>query len=92
MASSRYIPSPIKRVVVSRDDEQRTSVDVSGRRCSQRRWLEFHHDDPYGRGGDREPAKVRLLCRSHNLLRAEKDYGRKVIDSYRRQANPPGAS
>jgi hypothetical protein len=83
--ASRYIPAPIKRVVVNRDDRQCTFLDPTGRRCSERRGLEFHHDDPYGRGGDHHPSRIRLLCKTHNLLRAEKDYGKDVVDAHRRR-------
>jgi hypothetical protein len=62
--ASRYIPAPIKRVVVNRDDRQCTFLDPTGRRCSERRGLEFHHDDPYGRGGDHHPSRIRLLCKT----------------------------
>src|SRR3990172_517498 len=82
--SSRYIPAPVKRIVCRRDSNQCSFVDEHGRRCTERRGLEFHHDDPYGRGGDHDPSRIRLLCRSHNLLLAERDYGKNVIESYRR--------
>jgi hypothetical protein len=85
--SSRYIPAPVKRIVFRRDGHQCTFVDASGRRCTERRGLEFHHDDPYGRGGDHDPARIRLLCRTHNLLLAERDYGKDVMASYRREGD-----
>jgi hypothetical protein len=82
-ASSRYMPAAVRRVVRRRDGDRCTFVDKQGRRCTERRGLEFHHDDPYGRGGDRSPSNVRLLCRSHNAYLAERDYGKKVMDKYR---------
>jgi hypothetical protein len=60
-------------------------VDEKGRRCSEREGLEFHHDDPYGFGGDHDPARMRLLCRSHNLHLAERDYGKSVMVKYRKK-------
>ena len=86
-ASSRYMPSAVKRVVRKRDQDQCTFVDGQGRRCTERRGLEFHHDDPYGCGGDRSPSNVRLLCRSHNAYLAERDYGKDVMDQYRRSGS-----
>jgi hypothetical protein len=50
-ASSRYIPAAVKRVVRRRDGDRCTFVDGQGRRCTERRGLEFHHDDPYAAAG-----------------------------------------
>ena len=86
-ASSRYMPAAVKRVVRKRDQDRCTFVDKQGRRCTERRGLEFHHDDPYGRGGDRSPSNVRLLCHGHNLYLAERDYGKEVMDRYRRNGD-----
>jgi hypothetical protein len=86
-ASSRYMPAAVKRVVRKRDGGQCTFVDKQGRRCTERRGLEFHHDDPYGRGGDRSPSNIRLLCKSHNAYLAERDYGKDVMDQYRRSGS-----
>ena len=85
--SSRYIPAPVRRIVCRRDSAQCTFVDESGRRCTERRGLEFHHDDPFGRGGDHDPSRIRLACRTHNLLLAERDYGKDVIEGYRRKGD-----
>jgi len=60
-----------------------------GKRCPERDNLEFHHDDPYGLGGDRSVVNVRLLCRQHHAYMAEKDYGREKMDQYRvREPSP----
>jgi hypothetical protein len=84
---SRYMPAAVRRIVRKRDCRQCTFVDEGGRRCTERRWLEFHHDDPYGRGGDHDPSRIRLLCKVHNLLLAERDYGKEVINKYRRMGS-----
>jgi hypothetical protein len=86
-ASSRYMPAAVKRVVRKRDQGRCTFVGKQGRRCTERRGLEFHHDDPYGRGGDRSPSNVRLLCKVHNVYLAERDYGKEVMDKYRRKGD-----
>jgi hypothetical protein len=86
-ASSRYMPAAVKRVVRKRDQDRCTFVDKQGRRCTERRGLEFHHDDPFGRGGDRSPSNIRLLCRAHNSYLAERDYGKDVMDRYRRSGS-----
>jgi hypothetical protein len=47
--ASRYIPAPVRRPVYARDGGQCSFVDEGGRRCTERRHLEFHHIRPYGR-------------------------------------------
>ncbi|HXV64103.1 MAG TPA: hypothetical protein VEK15_25615, partial [Vicinamibacteria bacterium] len=42
---SRYVPAAVRRMVWKRDQSQCTFVDESGRRCTERHGLEFHHDD-----------------------------------------------
>jgi hypothetical protein len=82
---SRYIPAAVRRFVLGRDGRQCTYVDKNGgKRCGARQGLQFHHDDPYGRGGDHDPSRIRLLCRAHNLYQAERDYGKDVMDRFRR--------
>ncbi len=83
----RGISTPVKRFVWQRDSGQCTFVSDDGRRCPERHRLEFHHDEAYGLGGDRSAGNVRLLCRVHNLHMAEKDYGKKKMDPYRRSAD-----
>ena len=81
---SRYVAAPVKRVVYTRDGAQCTYVSPDGRRCTARVDVEFHHDDPYGFGGDRSPPNLRLLCSTHNTYVAEGDFGKDVMDQYRR--------
>jgi 5-methylcytosine-specific restriction endonuclease McrA len=81
--SSRYIPAPVRRAVYERDNGQCSYVDVTGRRCSEARNLEFHHIRPYGRGGDHDPSNIRLACRTHNRWIAERNYGKDVMERYR---------
>ena len=83
----RGISAPVRRFVWKRDQAQCTFESADDRRCPERRGLEFHHDDPYGLGGDRSAQNVRLLCRAHNLYMAEMDYGKDKMDQYRRSAD-----
>ena len=83
----RGIPAPVRRFVWARDRGQCTFEGSDGRRCPERRELQFHHDEPYGLGGDRSAANVRLLCRVHNLYMAEMDYGKDKTERYRRSAD-----
>jgi hypothetical protein len=73
--SSRRIPDPIKREVWTRDAEQCTYRDRTGRRCPARERLEFHHLVPFGKGGDHSPSNLALRCTAHNALQADLDFG-----------------
>jgi hypothetical protein len=73
--ASRRIPDPIRRTVWTRDAEQCTYRDRSGRRCPARERLEFHHLVPFGKGGDHSPSNVTLRCAAHNALQADLDFG-----------------
>ena len=57
--------------------------DRYGRRCGRRHDLEFHHKRPFARGGDHSPANLTLMCRAHNTLLAEQDYGEDVVARFR---------
>jgi hypothetical protein len=72
---SRYIAKAIKRNVFERDGWQCTFVDQKGRRCDERRGLEFDHIVPYARGGESTAENLRLRCRGHNLLHKEACFG-----------------
>jgi hypothetical protein len=85
--SSRHIPAAVKRAVRKRDRGRCTFVDQQGRRCTEDRRLEFHHRKPFGRGGDHRPENICLMCKAHNTLFAERDYGKDVVDRYRRNGN-----
>ncbi len=84
---SRYIPAAVRRAVRKRDGDRCRFVSEQGRRCTETRGLEFHHHDPFGRGGDHDPDNVSLRCRRHNEYQAERDYGKDVFDSYRGRGN-----
>jgi hypothetical protein len=76
---TRAIPAAVRRAVHERDGGRCRFVDEHGRRCSERHRLEFHHRHPFGLGGDHSPGNVSLLCREHNRLMAEQDYGKAAM-------------
>lgn len=84
----RGISAPVRRFVWERDGGQCTYERSDGRRCPERRGVQFHHDDPYGLGGDRSATNVRLMCRQHNLYMGELDYGKEKMDRYRAKSPP----
>jgi hypothetical protein len=41
----------------------------------------------FGRGGHHGPENLALMCRAHNALMAEHDYGKEVMARFRRSAS-----
>src|SRR4051812_24072284 len=91
-AHSRYIPRAVVREVHQRDAGQCTFVSSDGKRCDERGFLELHHHDrPYARGGKATVENLRLVCRAHNALFAERDFGRAWMRSKRMQTRNPSS-
>ena len=86
-ATSRHIPAAVRRTVHARDGGRCAFRDKRGRRCAKRHDLEFHHKTPFARGGDHNPSNLTLMCRTHNTLMAELDYGKDVIARFRASAS-----
>ena len=84
MPSSRHIPAAVRSAVRERDGDRCRYVDEQGRRCKERARLEFHHQHPFGLGGDHSGDNVRMMCRSHNAYLAECDYGREAVARHQR--------
>jgi hypothetical protein len=74
--SRPHITRVARRVVLERDGLGCSWVDAHGVRCGSRAWLQLDHREPAGKGGSSEPDNLRLLCRAHNRLAAERAYGR----------------
>jgi hypothetical protein len=75
----RYVTASVRRIVYRRDQGQCRFVDAQGRRCPERHCLEYHHRRPFALGGGRDPENICLMCRTHNRLMAELDYGTRKI-------------
>ena len=99
---SRDVAAKVRRVVGLRDDGRCTFVGKSGRRCNERAFIEFHHDEPYGVGGEATAGNIQLLCRAHNAFESERFYGHgrpvksatlpgksSVLRASHRQSSPP---
>jgi 5-methylcytosine-specific restriction endonuclease McrA len=72
---SRHVPAEVRRAVWRRDGGRCTFVAGNGHRCEARAGLQFDHIDAYARGGEATVSGIRLLCRGHNHLEAERTYG-----------------
>jgi 5-methylcytosine-specific restriction endonuclease McrA len=65
----------VKREVRKRDQDRCAWVSADGKRCEERKSLQFDHIQPAGKGGGWTTENVRLLCPAHNQLAAEHEYG-----------------
>lgn len=90
--NSRYIPRAVVREVHRRDGDQCAFVSSEGKRCCERGFLEVHHIVPYARGGTASAANLTLLCRAHNSLLAERDFGAAFMRSKRLHENASGTT
>jgi hypothetical protein len=92
---SRHIPKSFRRAIFERDEGQCTFVSAEGERCGEKSWLEFDHLDGFARTGEHSVERITLRCRVHNLLGAERLYGRDFMDAARQgirfETDNPGA-
>jgi hypothetical protein len=72
----RHIPAHIRDAVYARDRGQCTFIGKTGVRCGSTRMLQLDHVVPFARGGRTTSNNLRLLCAPHNLLEAERAFGR----------------
>jgi hypothetical protein len=72
---SRHVPVAVRRAVWERDEGRCTFVGVDGHPCNSTTLLEFDHIDPFARGGEATVERLRLRCRTHNQLEAERAFG-----------------
>jgi len=84
--SARHVPAHVRRAVSERDRYQCTFVSESGRRCTERRFLEYDHVHPVARGGEATIENTRLRCRAHNQYEAERIYGAGFMREQRERA------
>jgi hypothetical protein len=74
------ITRALRRAVFERDGERCTFHDEEGQRCPAVTLLEIDHVIPRASGGKNELPNLRVRCRSHNRLHAEKSFGREHVD------------
>jgi len=78
-AATRHVPQPVRDEVFRRDGGRCTFVDSSGRRCDATLNLHVDHVRPFALGGTHEASNLRVMCPAHNLLLAERTYGKRTI-------------
>jgi len=67
---SRHVPAAVRR-----DQGQCAFRDAVGRQCEERGFLEFHHVEPFARGGESTEENIQMRCRSHNQYESELVFG-----------------
>jgi len=81
--ASRHIPLPVRDKVHMRDGARCTFTSPDGRRCGETHAPEVDHIIPHALGGSsQDPENLRLLCRCHNTLMAERVFGAGKVRSY----------
>jgi len=73
--ASRHVPREVQRAVWRRDAGQCAFVSTTGRRCTERTFLEFHHIQPYAQQGPATVANISLRCWRHNQYEAQLIFG-----------------
>jgi hypothetical protein len=63
---ARDASAAVKRAVWVRDLGRCAFIGTNGHRCNERRFIEFHHVDPYVLGGEATVDQIELRCRRHN--------------------------
>ena len=86
-SESRYIPKEVKSAVWERDQGHCAFVARNGRRCSERKWIEFHHIIPFAWRGESTVENIELRCRTHNAYEGELIFG-KVLRKSKKWALP----
>jgi 5-methylcytosine-specific restriction endonuclease McrA len=82
--NDRYVPAAVKRAVWERDQGRCTWPMGDGEVCGSTHRLEFDHDLEVALGGKPTIGNVRLLCKTHNLMKAEQHLGRSFMAKFRK--------
>jgi hypothetical protein len=80
-AASRYIPSEVRERVHARAGYRCQYEAPDGTRCSSRTGLEIDHRRPFAIYRSHDERHLRLLCKRHNRLQAERVYGAGFIQA-----------
>jgi hypothetical protein len=78
-AKDSHVTRAARREVVARDGWRCSFVSEDGQRCAATARLELDHETPRGRGGGSHAGNLRVLCRSHNRVAAERVYGKAYV-------------
>jgi hypothetical protein len=80
---ARGASAAVERAVWERDGGRCAFIARNGRRCTETSYLEFHHVEPYGIGGEPTVENIELRCHAHNAYESELAYGKEVALRWR---------
>ena len=64
----KSIPQKLVDLINRRDKRRCTYVGALGQRCTQTRWLHYHHHIPVAQGGSNHEDNLKTLCDGHHRL------------------------
>jgi 5-methylcytosine-specific restriction endonuclease McrA len=76
---SRYVSSEKRERLLDRAGHQCQYTARDGTRCTAKTGLEIEHVLPFAIYRSHEERFLKVLCRRHNLLQAERVYGKQFI-------------
>ncbi len=82
--ATRHVPVAMARETVERRGLRCTFVSDDGHRCGERAFLQIEHVEGFARTGEHSPETLDVHCATHNLLAAERMFGREFMDRKRR--------
>jgi hypothetical protein len=88
----KHIRHSVRRQVLARHGARCAFVGDDGTRCDARGFLQFHHRQPWARGGPDTTDNLAVLCHAHNRLLAERDFGKEHVDQFRASRASPRSS
>lgn len=86
IVNKRKFSAAVRHTALVRSGGRCEAVGENGRRCEAKAYLEFDHVKPWARGGRSTGENCRVLCRTHNVVAAEKVLGREVMAVWARWA------
>jgi hypothetical protein len=85
--NDRHVPAAVKRAVWQRDQGRCTWPMGDGELCGSTRRIEFDHNLEVALGGKPVTENIRLLCKSHNLMKAELHLGKALMAKFRKDGS-----
>ena len=72
--SRKALPKSTVDAINRRDEAQCTYVASNSKRCTQTRWLDFHHVLEHSKGGSDDLQNLVTLCHAHHRLLHERNH------------------
>lgn len=78
-ALHRPIPKPLRRQVFRRDSGRCQYKGAAGKLCNSEAYLQIHHLEPWGQGGNHTANNLMVMCEQHHRLVHDKKAESEVI-------------